>query len=114
MDANSIRDLLAGISPEELERLKGVAQSLLQNGAAPAPAGGQPKNEGGGGVAGVFGDDVTKALAAVAGQLGREDERTRFLEALMPLLSETRRQRAKEAAQFLRLMDALPLLKGLL
>ncbi len=110
MDANSIRDLLAGISPEELERLKGVAQSLMQSGAA----GAQPKDEGKSGVAGVFGEDVTKALAAVAGQMGREDDRTRFLEALMPLLSETRRQRAKEAAQFLRLMDALPLLKGLL
>lgn len=121
MDANSISDLLNSVSPEELERLKSVAQNLINSGAS---GGGKGQNEkpskpsgssekAGGGMASLFGEDLTKTLAAVAGQMGREDDRTRFIEALKPLLSDERRQKADEAMRFLRLMDVLPLLKGL-
>ena len=52
-------------------------------------------------------------LTTVAKALNQEDDRTKFIAALKPLLSEERRQRADEAMRFLRLMDTLPLLKGL-
>ena len=45
--------------------------------------------------------------------MNREDDRTKFIAALKPLLSEDRRKKADEAMRFLRLMDTLPLLKGL-
>ena len=111
----------AFFSPEELERLKSVAQNLISSGAV---GGGKGQNEDsskpsaasektGGGISSLFGEDLTKTLATVAGQMGKEDDRTRFIHALMPLLSEERRQKAEEAMRFLRLMDVLPLLKGL-
>ena len=115
MDTNSISELLNSVSPEELERLKSVAQNLISSGAV---GGGKGQNENsskpsaasektGGGMSSLFGEDLTKTLA------GKEDDRTRFIHALMPLLSEERRQKAEEAMRFLRLMDVLPLLKGL-
>ncbi len=121
MDTNSISELLNSVSPEELERLKSVAQNLINSGAVD---GGKGQNETsskpsaaagktGGGMSSLFGEDLTKTLATVAGQMGKEDDRTRFIHALMPLLSEERRQKAEEAMRFLRLMDMLPLLKGL-
>ncbi len=122
MDTNSISELLNSVSPEELERLKSVAQNLINSGAVD---GGKGQNEtsskpsapssikAGGGMSSLFGEDLTKTLATVAGQMGKEDDRTRFIHALMPLLSEERRQKAEEAMRFLRLMDMLPLLKGL-
>ena len=121
MDTNSISELLNSVSPEELERLKSVAQNLISSGAM---GGGKGQNENsskpsaasektGGGMSSLFGGDLTKTLATVAGAMGKEEERKRFIHALMPLLSEERRQKAEEAMRFLRLMDVLPLLKGL-
>lgn len=117
---DNISELLSSISPEELERLKGVAQNLISNSggnsggdsaqnvpAAPA------KPDAASNLSSLFGSDMTKALAAVAGQMQHEDDRTKFIHALRPLLSEDRRQKADDALRFLRLMDTLPLLKGL-
>lgn len=48
----------------------------------------------------------------VATQMNKEDDNTRFISALRPLLSEDRRKKADEAMKFLKLMETLPLLKG--
>lgn len=116
---DSISELLSSVSPEELERLKGVAQSLMNssNGSGgentqKTASASQNKTEQSG-ISSLFGDDMAKTLATVAGQMNREDDRTKFINALKPLLSEERRQKADEAMRFLRLMDMLPLLKGL-
>ena len=113
---DSISELLSSVSPEELERLKGVAQNLLsqnKENASDAP----PKKESGdgalGGISSLFGRDTAKMIATVAKALNQDDDRTKFIAALKPLLSEERQKRADEAMRFLRLMDALPLLKGL-
>lgn len=125
MDTNSISELLNSVSPEELERLKSVAQNLINSGAVGGGQDSKKEQDKGngnghdgarppaGGMSSLFGEDLTKTLATVAGQMGKEDDRTRFIRALMPLLSEERRQKAEEAMRFLRLMDVLPLLKGL-
>ena len=42
MDTNSISELLNSVSPEELERLKSVAQNLISSGAV---GGGKGQNE---------------------------------------------------------------------
>lgn len=114
---DSIRELLDSVSPEDLERLKSVAQNLMQD----SGEGGNQKQEAhqksgenaGAGLSAMLGDDMTKTLAAVAGRMHEEDDRTRFLQALRPLLSEERQKKADEAMRFLRLMDMLPLLKGM-
>lgn len=110
---DSINELLSAVSPEELERLKGVAQSLLakqDTDTAQSVASGSADSNA---AKPWLNADMAKMLQTVAGKLGQEDERTRFLAALKPLLSAQRQQRAEEAMRFLRLMDALPLLKGL-
>lgn len=115
---DSIRELLDSVSPEDLERLKSVAQNLMQD-----SGGGQSgkkeeahqkgSENAGAGLSSMLGDDMAKTLAAVAGRMHEEDDRTRFLQALRPLLSEERQKKADEAMRFLRLMDMLPLLKGM-
>ncbi len=112
---DSISELLSSVSPEELERLKGVAQGLLSGNQENSTAAPQ-KKEGGdalGGISSLFGGDTAKMLSTVAKALNQDDDRTKFISALKPLLSEERQKRADEAMRFLRLMDALPLLKGL-
>ena len=113
-----IGDLLSSISPEDMERLKNVASSLMsQSGSEPSSA---PKEQGAGGnrnapnadVSSLFGGDMAKTLMTVATQMNKEDDNTRFISALRPLLSEDRRKKADEAMKFLKLMEMLPLLKG--
>ena len=113
---DSISELLSSVSPEELERLKGVAQSLISssgNSDAVAPPKKDKSDTSLDGISSLFGGDTAKMLTTVAKALNQEDDRTKFIAALKPLLSEERRQRADEAMRFLRLMDTLPLLKGL-
>jgi len=113
---DSIRELLDSVSPEDLERLKSVAQNLIQDSGGQSGKKEESHQKGsenaGAGLSSMFGDDMAKTLAAVAGRM-QEDDRTRFLQALRPLLSEERQKKADEAMRFLRLMDMLPLLKGM-
>lgn len=114
---DSIRELLDSVSPEDLERLKSVAQNLIQDSGGQSGKIEESHQKGsenaGAGLSSMFGDDMAKTLAAVAGRMHEEDDRTRFLQALRPLLSEERQKKADEAMRFLRLMDMLPLLKGM-
>lgn len=50
-------------------------------------------------------------LAPLLGQLNQEDDSTRLLRALRPLLSEARRQKIDEAVKILQLMRLLPMLR---
>ena len=111
---DNIGDLLSSISPEDMERLKNVASSLMsQSGSEPSSA---PKEQGAGGnrnapnadISSLFGGDMAKTLMTVATQMNKEDDNTRFISAL----SEDRRKKADEAMKFLKLMEMLPLLKG--
>lgn len=53
---------------------------------------------------------VTK-LAPLLSQLNQEDDSTRLLRALRPLLGEARRQKIDEAVKILQLMRLLPMLR---
>ena len=113
---DSIRELLDSVSPEDLERLKSVAQNLMQDSGSGGGQSGKKEEShqkgsenAGAGLSAMLGE----TLAAVAGRMHEEDDRTRFLQALRPLLSEERQKKADEAMRFLRLMDMLPLLKGM-
>lgn len=53
---------------------------------------------------------VTK-LAPLLGQVSREDDSTRLLRALRPLLGEARQKKLDEAIKILHMMRLLPLLK---
>lgn len=52
-------------------------------------------------------------LAPLLGQLNQEDDSTRLLRALRPMLSEARREKIDEAVKILQLMRLLPMLREL-
>lgn len=106
---DNINDLLNSISPQDMEKLKSVASSLMSDKASQQP---QPTQKSDG-ISALFGNDTTDMLMKVATQMNAENDKTAFIKALRPLLSEERRAKADEAMKFMRLMDTLPLLKGL-
>lgn len=108
---DNINDLLNSISPQDMEKLKSVASSLMSN--KPSEQGRQRETQNTDGMSTLFGSDTTDMLMKVATQMNRENDKTAFIKALQPLLSEERRVKADEAMKFMRLMDTLPLLKGL-
>lgn len=118
---DNISELLNSISPEDMEKLKGVAASLMNNNSN----GGNKENKEEkqeekqeekntqSSVNPLFSNDTTDLIMRVAGQMNKDNDTTAFIKALRPLLSEERRNKADEAMKFLRLMETLPLLKGL-
>ena len=95
---DNIGDILSSLSEEDMENLKGMAKDLFAS------------SEGG----------TTPALPDLAGldvgllsklMAPREDERTKLIESLKPMLSEERRHRADEAVRLLQLVNMLPALK---
>lgn len=99
-----LSELLSSISDEDMAKIQSVAQSLMNNQSHE-----QPKNN----TSGMFDDGTMNRLMSVMGQFNREDERTRLINDLKPLLSDERRKKADDAIRFLRLMEMLPLLKGM-
>lgn len=108
---DNINDLLGSISAEDMEKLKSVAASLMNNNnsnnqSPNSEHQSKPSNNS-------RGNDTTDLIMKVASAMNTDNERTAFIKALRPLLSEERRQKADEAMKFLKLMDTLPLLKGM-
>lgn len=93
--------------PEKLRQIQSMAGALgLGNdtpAAAPAPA--PPAMDAGS-------LQLMTRFAPLLSQLDREDDSTRLLQALRPLLSEERRQKLDQAAKLLQLLRLLPLLRG--
>lgn len=108
MTMDNINDLLNSISPQDMERLKGVASSLINSKKES-----KKPEQSTDGISALFGNDTANMLMKVATQMNTDNDKTAFIKALEPLLSEERRTKAEEAMKFLRLMDALPLLRGL-
>jgi hypothetical protein len=98
---DSINDLLASLSEQDMEKIKSAAAGLMGN--APTQAGESP----------AFSDDMSNMLLKVASQMNKDSDKTAFIKALRPLLSDERQKRADEAMHFLKLMDTLPLLRGM-
>ena len=105
-----IENLLSSISDEDMAKIKGIADSLMEK-DNPQPSGTQKKPD-------VIPNlpidaDMMKKIMGLMGQFNKEDYRTRLIEDLKPMLSDERKQKADEAVKFLQLMEVLPLLKGL-
>ena len=105
-----IESLLSSISDEDMAKIKGIADSLMEK-DSPQPKETQKKSES---VPSLPIDaDMMKKIMGLMGQFNKEDYRTRLIEDLKPMLSDERKQKADEAVKFLQLMEVLPLLKGL-
>ena len=91
-----ISDILSSLSPDDINKLKETASSLLGSQSATPEPSDAP---------------VASDLLSAFGKLSADDERTALLRALRPLLSEQRQKKTDEAIKILRLMSLLPLLK---
>lgn len=103
-----LQDLLSSISDEDMAKIKNVAASLMNDSQNTRQEPVQNQQS-----LGNFDDNAMGKIMSVMGQFNKEDERTRLIQDLKPLLSEERRKKADEAIKFLRLMELLPLLKGM-
>ena len=103
-------------SPGALDNIKNLAGLLGGNSeqnenqtSSPSP----PVPEQSGGFPGIDGDTVkmVSKLAPLLSSFRREDDNTRFLHALRPMLCPERQKKLDEAIKLLQLMRVLPLLK---
>lgn len=101
-----LQDILSSISAEDMAKIKSVADSIMggneQQTNKPEPTGGLSLD-----------DNMMSRVMSVMGQMNKDDNRTRLIKDLKPLLSEERRQKADDALKFLQLMEMLPLLRGM-
>lgn len=103
-----LQDLLSSISDEDMAKIKSVADSIMNG----SEKGGPKQSADTSSRSAPFDSDMMGKLMSAMGQ-NHEDSRTRLINDLKPLLSEERRQRADEALRFMRLMEMMPLLKGM-
>ena len=113
--------ILSSLSKEDIDSLQRVARGLagapsVGSGQQAAPGGasaGQPAADSGFDLSGIGFPDISvlKNLTPLLGELGKKDDRADFITALKPLLSESRRKKADEAAKIIRFVSLLPLLK---
>lgn len=124
MDDKNLSNLINSLSPDDIQSLQSVAQSLFggqnQGGQAgptqqntPLPTAGQ--NGAAEALGALSGIDpaMMKKLSAIMGAMngGGNDSRTAFIAALKPLLSPERRHKADEALRMMRLLEMLPILR---
>ena len=113
-----IGSILNSLSPEDMENIKNIASSFLgESKSKPQP---QPPPERKEGTQQGFPDlsslgmpDLSQlsGLLPIFQALNSQDERLDFIEALKPLLSAEKRQKADEAMKLVRLISLLPLLR---
>ena len=114
-----IGSILSSLSPEDMENIKNIASSFLgeSKSNAQSPPSQPEKKEG----AQQSFPDLTSlgmpdlsqlsALVPVLQAFNQPDSRLDFINALKPLLSQERQQRADEALKLVRLFSVLPLLR---
>ena len=100
-----LENLLASVSTEDMERLKGVASSLL---------GDAQKNKEEIVEAPAFSMEALKPVMSAIGKMNDNDDRIKLIMHLKPLLGPDRQRRADEAVKFLHIIQILPELRGLL
>ena len=113
---DDLSGMLAGLlkDPGTMEKIKGLAGMLGQNAPAAEPEP-TPQEEPDAGLGSLFPADTLQTvmkLAPLLASVRQEDDTTRFLRALRPLLGEKRRKKLDESIHMVQLMKILPLRKG--
>ena len=99
-------------SPEGMERIKNLAGMLGQSAPSEPPAASSPS----GSPLGLDGDmlKTVMKMAPLLSNFRQEDDSTRLLRALRPMLGHERQEKLDQAIQMIQMMRVLPLLKGIL
>lgn len=101
---DSLNDILSSLSPDDINSLKSIAESVFggdeKQNTQPAPD--------------LFGGISPEMLMKISNIMGAMNsggnERCRLIEALKPNLSAKRQKKADEAMQMLKLLDIIPML----
>lgn len=109
---DSINDIIASLSAEDIENLRSAAESFFGNDEkkekkeeCSAPTGGMPD------LSSILGNAQMMAkISSVMSMMNKRDNRSELIRALKPLLSEKRRKRADDAMQMLKLFEILPMM----
>lgn len=97
-----ISEILSSLTPEDMENLRSAAASIMGNGNSEQPSKTTDS---------MFPPDMMKILGTLGNNFSAKDNRTALIEALRPMLSEPRQQKADEAIKILRLINLIPLLR---
>ena len=109
-----IGSILNSLSPEDMENIKNIASSFISTAGDNTPKKeAQPQQKSIPDLSGLGMPDLSQlsALMPVLQAFNKPDERLEFINALKPLLSQERRQKADEAMKLVRLVSVLPLLR---
>lgn len=106
MNFDDISGILSSLSDEDMANLSSAAQQLL---GGENSEGKEEKQDFFGGIDPVMIAKIMQLMPLL--QNGGDNERTRLICALKPLLSPRRRKKADEAMQIMRLLDVLPMVK---
>lgn len=108
MSEPDLSSILSSLTPEDMAQLSEMAQQLFGGQASDPPPGPENSAPSFGGVDPELMGKLMKILPLL--QQGGDSERARLIQALKPLLSQSRRQKADEALRLLRLIEMIPLL----
>ncbi len=112
-----IGSLLNSLSPQDIENIKSVAADFLGNSKSPEKDTPKPQTTASlpdlSTLSNLNMPDLSQisALLPILNAFNSHDSRIDFIEALKPLLSEGKRQKADEAMKLVRLMSVIPLLR---
>lgn len=110
-DLGSIGNLLSSLSAEDMENLKGAAQTLFSQQEKPkkeSPPNPMPPQSG---MDFSSFAKIASIMSALSGP--QNDPRCDLLEALRPMLSDSRQQKIDQAVKMLHLLAVLPKLREL-
>jgi len=109
---DNLNDILSSLTDEDMEMLRNAAENLFssQNEAET-----EKTDSGIPDFSAMLGNaKLLSKISSVMNSMNQKSERTRFIEALKPLLSQKRQQRADEALQMMKLFEILPALNRIM
>ncbi len=107
---DNINDILSNLTDEDMENLRAAAETFFSS-QEEKTADNSHSDFSMPDFASILGNAQMMAkISSIMGAMNKKDDRTRFIEALKPLLSERRRHKADEAMQMMKLFELLPML----
>ena len=111
---DSINDILSSLTPDDIDALKSMAESIFSSSESRTADSNNQKNESMG-FESFINPEMLIKLSGVMNMMNSSSDsgRYRLIEALKPNLSQRRRQKADEALQLLKILEIIPLLTDL-
>lgn len=109
---DSINDILSSLTPDDIESLKSMADSLFSSSEKVQNHSGQTDNTG---FSDFLNPEMILKISSIMNMMNnpQHSERYKLIEALKPNLSTPRRQKADEAMKIMKIMELLPIISEL-